>query len=114
MQNVNLFGLFLATLVFKDFHQVDESLRPILEEISPKITAAVMAFLGQGVSPQTTFELEKELQRLLREIGRRTLETVFNRLELCRSRKLTPVCSDKLIYLERRRGILLSSSDFRM
>ena len=35
----------------------------------------------QGVSPQTTFEFEKELEQLLREIGRRTLETVFNRLE---------------------------------
>jgi hypothetical protein len=40
-----------------------------------------MAFLGQSVSPQTTFEFEKELERLLREIGRMTLEMVFNRLE---------------------------------
>jgi hypothetical protein len=81
MQNVNLFGLFLATLFSKDFHPVDEELRRIHEEVSPKIAAAVMAFLGQGVSPQATFQLEKELQRLLREIGRRILETVFNRLE---------------------------------
>ena len=81
MQNVNLFGLFLGTLVSKDFQQIDEQLRRILEEVSPKITATVMAFLGQGVSPQATFQLEKELERLLREIGRQTLETVFNRLE---------------------------------
>ncbi len=30
MQNVNLFGLFLATLFSKDFHQVDEELQPNL------------------------------------------------------------------------------------
>jgi len=81
MQNPNLFGLFLATLVFPKIQEIDEELRRILEEVSPKITAAVMAFLGHGASPQTTFQLEKELERLLREIGRRTLETVFNRLE---------------------------------
>jgi hypothetical protein len=81
MQHVNLFGLFLATLIAPEFHEIDEELRRILEEVSPKITAAVMAFLGRGVSPQAMFELEKELERLLREIGRRTLETVLNRLE---------------------------------
>ena len=79
--NLNLFGLFLATLIAPEFQEIDEELRRILEEVSPKITAAVMAFLGQGVSPQATFELEKELARLLRDIGRRTLETVLNRLE---------------------------------
>src|SRR5208283_5098613 len=81
MQNVNLFGLLLATLIVPEFQEIDEELRPILEEIIPKITAAVMAFRGQGVSPLSTFELEKELERLVREIGRRILETVFNRLE---------------------------------
>src|SRR5208283_4305334 len=81
MQHVNLFGLFLATLIAPEFQEIDEELRRILEEVSPKITAAVIAFLGQGVSPQAMFELEKELARLLREIGRRTLETVLNRIE---------------------------------
>jgi len=81
MQNTNLFGLLLATLVSKDFDEIDEELRCIQEEVSPKITAAVMAFLAQAVSPQTTFELEKKLEQLLREIGRQLLETVFNRLE---------------------------------
>jgi hypothetical protein len=81
MQNVNVFGLFLATLVAKDFQQVDEALRPILEEVGPKITLAVMAFFSRPVSPLTTFELEKELQRLVGEVGRRILETVFNGLE---------------------------------
>ncbi len=59
MQHVNLFGLFLATLIAPEFQEIDEELRHILEEVSPKITAAVMAFLGQGVSPQAMFELEK-------------------------------------------------------
>jgi len=45
------------------------------------MTQAVMAFLAQSISPQATFEFEKELERLLREIGRQTLELVFNRLE---------------------------------
>ena len=48
MQDLNLFGLFLATLVALDIHQVDEELRRIMEEVGPKITAAVMAFLSAG------------------------------------------------------------------
>jgi hypothetical protein len=81
MQNGNLFGLFLATLVSRDFHQIQEELRPILEEVGPTITAVVMAFLTRPVSPQTTFELEKDLDRQLREIGRQVLEMLLNRLE---------------------------------
>ena len=81
MQNVNLFGLFLATLIATEFQEIDEELRRILEEVSPKITAAAMAFRAQAVSPQSTFELEKKLEQLLREIGRGILERVFNRLE---------------------------------
>jgi hypothetical protein len=81
MQNSNLFGLLLATLVSKDFLEIDGELRRIREEVGKQMTGVVMAFLGQGVTPRTTFEFEEELERLLRDIGRRTLETVFNRLE---------------------------------
>lgn len=81
MQNSNLFGLLLATLVSKDFQEIDEELCRIREEMGKQMTGVVMAFLGQGFTPRTTFEFEKELERLLRDIGRRTLETVFNRLE---------------------------------
>ncbi len=81
MQNSNLFGLLLATLVSKDFQEIDEELRRIRQEVGEQMTGVVMAFLGQGVTPRTTFEFEEKLERLLRDIGRRTLETVFNRLE---------------------------------
>ena len=81
MQNPNLFGLLLATLVSTEFHEIDEELRRIREEVGKHVAQAVMAFLGQPTSPQTTFEFEKELERLLRETGRQTLEMVFNRLE---------------------------------
>ena len=81
MQNSNLFGLLLATLVAKEFQIIDEELRQIQREVSPRMTAVVMMFLGQEISPQTTFEFEVELERLFREIGSRILEVVFNRLE---------------------------------
>jgi len=81
MQNSNLFGLLLATLVASEFQEIDEELRRMREEVGKQMAAVVMAFLGQGVTPQSTFEFEEELERLLREIGRQTLETVFNRLE---------------------------------
>src|SRR5208283_3592442 len=51
------------------------------EEVGQQMTGVVMAFLGQGVSPQTTFAFEMELERVLREIGLQILEMVFNRLE---------------------------------
>ena len=81
MQSSNLFGLLLATLVSPELHEIDEELRRIREEVGEQMMQVAMAFLGQGVSPQTTFEFEKELERLLREIGRQTLEMVLNRLE---------------------------------
>jgi hypothetical protein len=81
MQNSNLFGLLLATLVAPKFQEINEELRRIREEVGEQMTQTVTAFLAQGGSPQTTFQFEEELERLLREIGRRTLETVFNRLE---------------------------------
>lgn len=81
MQNRNLFGLFLATLLSKDFQQIQEELQPILEQMGPAITATVMTFLTRPISPQSTFELEKDLEQRLREIGRQILEMVLNRLE---------------------------------
>jgi len=81
MQDSNLFGLLLATLVSKDVQEIDGELRRIQEEVGKQMTEVVMAFLGQGVTPRTAFEFEEALERLLRDIGRRTLETVFNRLE---------------------------------
>ena len=38
-------------------------------------------FLTQPVDPHATFEFEKDLERLLREMGRRIVEVVYNRLE---------------------------------
>jgi hypothetical protein len=81
MQNLNLFGLLLATRVSTEFHEIDEELRRLREEVGKQMAQVVMAFLGQPTSPQTTFEFEKELERLLREMGRQILEMVLNRLE---------------------------------
>jgi len=81
MQNPNLFGLFLATLVAPELKKIDEELHSILERVGPTITAAVMAFFAQSISGQSTFEFEKELERHLREIGRQIMEAVLNRLE---------------------------------
>jgi hypothetical protein len=81
MQNSNLFGLLLATLVVPEFHEIDEKLRHIREEVGEQMVQAVMAFRAQAISAQTTFGFEKELERLLREMGRQILEMVFNRLE---------------------------------
>ena len=81
MRNSNPLGLYLATLISKDFQEIDENLRHIQEELGQEMTRAVMAFLGQGISPKTTFEFEEKVERILREIGRKTLEVVFNHLE---------------------------------
>ena len=81
MQHLNPFGLLLASLIAPELQEIGEELRRIVAEANPKITALVMGFLTQGPSPQAMFEMEKELDGLLREMGRRTLETAFNRLE---------------------------------
>jgi len=81
MRNPNLFGLLLATLISTECQEIDEELRRIQEDVGEQIAQMVMVFLGQPISPETTFEFEKDLERLLREIGRQMLEMVFNRLE---------------------------------
>ena len=81
MQNPNLFNLLLATLVFAELHEIDEELRRIREEVGEQILRTVAVFTAQPTTPQTTFEFEKELARLLREMGRWIMELVLNRLE---------------------------------
>jgi len=81
VRDSNLFGLILATLVAPEINEIHKELHRIMEETSSRITVLAIGFLTQGVSPQTMFAFEVELEGLLKLIGQRTLEAVLNRLE---------------------------------
>lgn len=81
MQNLNPFGLFLATLVATDLQEIVVECRRIMEEVGEQVVRRGMEFLQQPISPQAIYEFELDLERALREIGREVLELVFNHLE---------------------------------
>ena len=81
MHNNNHYGLVLAILVAGELQEVEEECRDAWEAIRAEVIQRITVFLSQPVSPQATYEFEKDLERLLREMGRRILEVVYNRLE---------------------------------
>ena len=81
MQNSNLCGLFLATLIGGDFGQVCEECREACEGLQDKIDGLVVGFLSQPITPERTFEFETSLAEESREVCRRIVEVVYNRIE---------------------------------
>ena len=81
MYKNNHYGLMLAIVFAAELQGVREECRDALESIIGEVLQRVVGFLAQPVDPYATFEFEKDLERLLRETGRRILEVVYNRLE---------------------------------
>ncbi|MEI8373515.1 MAG: hypothetical protein WCJ35_11870 [Planctomycetota bacterium] len=54
MRNSNLLGLYLATLISKDFQEIDEELRRTQEEASQEMTRAIQP-LQKTVTPSGAF-----------------------------------------------------------
>jgi len=81
MYKNNHYGLMLAIMVAADSQGIFEECRDASESIVEELLQRVVVFLAQPVDPQATFEFEKDLERLLREMGRRIVEVVYNRLE---------------------------------
>ncbi len=81
MYKNNHYGLMLAIMVAADLQGIFEECRDASESIVEELLQRVVVFLTQPVDPHATFEFEKDLERLLREMGRRIVEVVYNRLE---------------------------------
>jgi hypothetical protein len=58
-----------------------DEVRRILEPLLETIVKAILAFLHNEVSPTSTLRFEKELQQLLREVGRAATEWTYNHVE---------------------------------
>jgi hypothetical protein len=81
MQNSNVFGLFLATLIAGEVGRVCEECRGVCATLLDEIHRLVVGFLGQPISPEATFEFETSLAGQFREVCRRIVEVVYNRIE---------------------------------
>lgn len=62
-------------------HRVLEEARSAAESQLEEIDQLVQAFLLQPVTPEATWQFENAIEDRLRELGRSTLEVVYNRLE---------------------------------
>lgn len=71
----------MVTQVTPGLQQVQQELRAAGEPLQEQIDALVQRFLLQPTTPQGALEFETALRELLREVGRVTLEVVFNHLE---------------------------------
>lgn len=75
------YGLMLAIVVGAEVQGIVEKCRDASEATLGEVFQQIVAFLAQPVCPRSTYEFEKDLERLLREVGRGILEVVYNRLE---------------------------------
>jgi hypothetical protein len=75
------YGLILAIVITAELQEILGECRDAWESIIERILQRIGGFLTQPVSPQTDYEFEKDLEELLREMGCRILEVVYNRLE---------------------------------
>jgi len=81
MQDGNLFGLFLATLIGSELGEACSECRAAYATLTDKIDQLIVSFLGQPITPQVTFEFEESLDKTFREMARRIVEVVYNRIE---------------------------------
>ena len=75
------YGLVLAIVVAAELQGIVGECRDASETVLEEVLRRIAAFLSQPVSPHGTYEFEKDLERLLRQVGRRIVEVVYNRLE---------------------------------
>ena len=71
----------MVSLIAQDVHRVLEEARSAAESQLEEIDQLVQAFLLQPVTPEATWQFENAIEDRLRELGRSTLEVVYNRLE---------------------------------
>jgi len=81
MQDSNLCGLFVATLIGGEFGRICEECREACAPLQDKIDGLVAGFLSQPITPERTFEFETSLAEEVREVCRQMLEIVYNRIE---------------------------------
>jgi hypothetical protein len=79
-QNTN-YGVILAIVIVSELQGILAECRGASEPVMEEVLQRIGRFLAQPVSPQTAYDFEKDLERLLREAGRRILEVVYNGLE---------------------------------
>ncbi len=71
----------MASLIAQDVHHVLEEARSAAESQLEEINQLVQAFLLQPVTPEATWQFENAIEDRLRELGRSTLEVVYNQFE---------------------------------
>jgi hypothetical protein len=90
MRNNNLFGLFLATGIASDLGRITEQCRSVCEPLLEEIDKLVVEFVTQPITAQATFDFETAVEDRLREVGRRTVEVVFNQVEADDAQSMPP------------------------
>ena len=71
----------MVSLIAQDVHRVVEETRSASESQVEEIDQLVQAFLLQPVTPEATWQFENAVENRLRELGRRVLKVIYNRLE---------------------------------
>lgn len=71
----------MVSLIAQEVQRVVEETRAASESQVEEIDQLVQAFLLQPITPEATWQFENAVENRLRELGRRVLEVVYNRLE---------------------------------
>lgn len=76
-----LYSTCLQALLATAVAELDQSLRTRIESHLQQLTAAVLAFLQDEITPQSAFDFEQTLETLSREINRQVAEFAYNQAE---------------------------------
>jgi hypothetical protein len=75
------YSILLASLLASSVSQIDRRLGELCREQSKEIQQLAIEFLSGPISPAAFLQFERSLQRLLREMGRKTVQFTCNACE---------------------------------
>ncbi len=68
-------------MIGQELQRIVEEARIVCQPLTDEIDQQIQCFLAQPITPQITLGFENALQERLREVGRRILQVVYNRVE---------------------------------
>jgi len=75
------YSILLGSILASDLETLERQLAVLLHEDIARVDELVFRFLSQPISPAAFLHFEKELQEIVREVGRKVMEFTSNECE---------------------------------
>jgi len=79
--HISPYSISLVSVLASVIDRLDSSVREICQEYGTSICNCLVGFLARPISPESTFEMERQLKELLRQQGQQLMELTLNLCE---------------------------------